>query len=83
MSSTNKYVHLPLEQMVRNWFPTSTFGVEQKRIPAKRTILADSYMLDEDANKSNIDRHYLNVPSRLFMMAMFSIILYYASLLIK
>ena len=37
----------------------------------------------EDANKSNIDRHYLNVPSRLFMMAMFSIILYYASLLIK
>lgn len=37
----------------------------------------------EDANKSNIDRHYLNVPSRLFMMAVFSIILYYASLLIK
>lgn len=37
----------------------------------------------EDANKSNIDRHYLNVPSRLFMMAIFSIILYYASLLIK
>lgn len=37
----------------------------------------------EDANKTNIDKHYLNVPSRLFMLAMFSIILYYASLLIK
>ena len=37
----------------------------------------------EDANKSNIDKHYLNVPSRLFMLAMFSILLHYASLLIK
>lgn len=37
----------------------------------------------EDANKATIDKYYLNVPARLFMLAMFSIILYYASLLIK
>ena len=37
----------------------------------------------EDFNKSAIDKHYLNVPSRLFMLAIFSIILYYASQLIK
>jgi len=37
----------------------------------------------EDANKTNVDKHYLNVPSRLFMLAIFSIILYYASQLIK
>ena len=37
----------------------------------------------EDANKSSVDRHYLNVPSRLFMLAIFSIILYYAAQLIK
>ena len=37
----------------------------------------------EDSNKSSIDKHYLNVPSRLFMLAMLSILLYYASLLIK
>jgi len=37
----------------------------------------------EDANKSAVNTNYLNVPSRLFMMAIFSMILYYASLLIK
>ena len=37
----------------------------------------------EDAYKTSIDKHYLNVPSRLFMLSIFSIILYYASQLIK
>ena len=36
----------------------------------------------EDSNKTGIDEHYLNVPSRLFMLAIFSIILYYASQLL-
>ena len=36
----------------------------------------------EDSNKTGIDQHYLNVPARLFMLAIFSIILYYASQLL-
>ncbi len=36
----------------------------------------------EDANKSHIDKTYLNVPSRLFILAIFSMLLYYAGMLI-
>lgn len=37
----------------------------------------------EDSNKSTINNNYLNVPARLFMLAIFSVIMYYAALLIK
>lgn len=37
----------------------------------------------EDSYKSSIDKQYLNLPARLFMLSIFSIILYYASMLIK
>ncbi len=37
----------------------------------------------EDANKSSVEASYQNVPSRLFMLAMVSILLYFAAQLIK
>lgn len=37
----------------------------------------------EDSNKSAINDNYLNVPARLFMLAIFSVIVYYAAMLIK